>query len=56
MEDKLEKVGGFKALKPLLNQSCLTSKGIYNVIRFFKQRTMLTNLADIVRDEVGSTD
>lgn len=37
MEDKLEKMGVFKALKPLLYQSCLTSKGIYNLIRFFKQ-------------------
>lgn len=55
MEDKLEKIRVFKALKPLLNQSCLTSKGIYNLIRFFKQCTMLTKLADTIRGRVGST-
>lgn len=55
MKDKLEKIGFFKALKPLLNQSSLTSKGIYNFIRFFKQCTMLTKLAAIIRGRVGST-
>lgn len=55
MEDKLEKIGFFKALKPLLNQSCLTSKGTHNLIRFFKQCPLLTKLADIIRGRVGST-
>lgn len=55
MEDKLEKIGFFKALKPFLNQSCLTSKGTYNLIRFFKQCTTLTKLADIIKGRVGST-
>lgn len=55
MEDKLEKIRVFKALKPLLNQSCLTSKGIYKLIRFFKQCTTLTKLADTIRGRVGST-
>lgn len=52
MKDKLEKIEFFKALQPLLNQSCLTSKGIYNLIRFFKQCTMLTKLAAIIKAEL----
>lgn len=55
MEDKLEKIWVFKALKPCLNQSCLTSKGIYNLIRLFKQCMMHTKLADITGGRVGST-
>lgn len=55
MEDRLEKIGVFKALKPLLYQSCLTSKGICNLIKFFKQCTMHTKLADIIRGRAGST-